>query len=159
MEELTEMIKKNYSEEDQAFFSRAYAFAKNAHEGQMRLSGEPFFMHPYEVAKILIELELDMSTIVAGLFHDIVEDTDVTIAQIGNEFGSEIARLVDGVTKVGRVDFSSKEEHQAENLRKMFLAMASDIRVILVKLADRLHNMRTLKYQSVEKQQEKARET
>jgi guanosine-3',5'-bis(diphosphate) 3'-pyrophosphohydrolase len=159
VEELTEIVKTNYSHEDQVFFKKAYVFAKNAHEGQMRLSGEPFFMHPYEVAKILIELELDMSTIVAGLFHDIVEDTDVTIDQIKDLFGPETAKLVDGVTKIGRVDFLSKEEHQAENLRKMFLAMASDIRVVLVKLADRLHNMRTLKFQSGEKQHEKAKET
>ncbi len=149
----------NYSREDQEFFMKAYLFAKNAHEGQMRLSGEPFFMHPYEVASILIDLQLDITTIVAGLFHDIAEDTAVTIQQIKSEFGEEIAKLVDGVTKVGLVDFHSKEEHQAENLRKMFLAMASDIRVILVKLADRLHNMRTLKFQSREKQIEKARET
>ncbi len=160
MEELTDKLKKkNYSQADQAFFKKAYMFAKNAHEGQMRLSGEPFFMHPYEVASILIDLQLDISTIVAGLFHDIVEDTNVTIGQLKDEFGEEIAKLVDGVTKVGRVDFLSKEENQAENLRKMFLAMASDIRVILVKLADRLHNMRTLKFQSKEKQVEKAKET
>ena len=160
MEELTEKLKKkNYSQQDQAFFKKAYQFAKNAHEGQMRLSGEPYFMHPYEVANILIELNLDISTIIAGLFHDILEDTKITMEQLKAEFGEEIARLVDGVTKVGQVDFLSKEESQAENLRKMFLAMASDIRVILVKLADRLHNMRTLKYQSGEKQIEKARET
>ncbi len=160
MEELTEKLKKkNYSPADQAFFKKAYLFAKNAHEGQMRLSGEPFFMHPYEVASILIDLQLDISTIVAGLFHDIVEDTNVTLGQLKDEFGDEIAKLVDGVTKVGQVDFLSKEDSQAENLRKMFLAMASDIRVILVKLADRLHNMRTLKFQSKEKQIEKAKET
>lgn len=160
MDELTEKLKKkNYSPADQAFFKKAYAFAEKAHEGQTRLSGEPFFVHPYEVASILMELQLDITTIVAGLFHDIVEDTHVTIGQIKDEFGAEIARLVDGVTKVGQVDFLSKEENQAENLRKMFLAMASDIRVILVKLADRLHNMRTLKYQSKEKQTEKSKET
>lgn len=160
MEELTEKLKqKNYSKEDQAIFKKAYIFAEKAHEGQTRLSGEPFFMHPYEVANILIELSLDISTIIAGLFHDIAEDTNVTISEIRQEFGDEIAKLVDGVTKVGQVDFLSKEENQAENLRKMFMAMASDIRVILVKLADRLHNMRTLKYQSKEKQIEKARET
>ncbi|MGE5494036.1 MAG: RelA/SpoT family protein [Burkholderiales bacterium] len=160
MEELTEKLRqKNYSKEDQALFKKAYTYAEKAHEGQTRLSGEPFFMHPYEVANILIELSLDISTIIAGLFHDIAEDTTVTISELRKEFGDEIAKLVDGVTKVGQVDFLSKEENQAENLRKMFLAMASDIRVILVKLADRLHNMRTLKYQSKEKQIEKARET
>lgn len=159
MEALTEKVKKYYSEEDEAFFTRAYLFAEKAHEGQMRLSGEPFFMHPYEVADILIELGLDISTVIAGLFHDIVEDTEVTTEQLTKDFGSEIAYIVDGVTKIGRVNFLSKEEHQAENLRKMFLAMANDIRVILVKLADRLHNMRTLKYQCKEKQIEKANET
>ena len=160
LEELTEKLRqKNYSKEDQEIFKKAYTYAEKAHEGQTRLSGEPFFMHPYEVANILIELSLDISTIIAGLFHDIAEDTTVTISEIRKEFGDEIAKLVDGVTKVGQVDFLSKEENQAENLRKMFMAMASDIRVILVKLADRLHNMRTLKYQSKEKQIEKARET
>lgn len=156
---LSEKVEENYTKEDQVFFETAYVFAEKAHEGQMRLSGEPFFMHPYEVASILVDLGLDMSTVVAGLFHDIVEDTDVTIDTIRDQFGSETAQIVDGVTKVGKVNFSSKEEHQAEYLRKMFLAMASDIRVILVKLADRLHNMRTLKYQSEEKRLEKAKET
>ncbi len=156
---LPEKVKNQYSPEDQAFFRRAYVFAKQAHEGQTRLSGEPYFLHPYEVASILADLGMDISTVVAGLFHDIVEDTPVTLEQIQREFGEDIARLVDGVTKVGRVDFLSKEEHQAEYLRKMFMAMASDIRVILVKLADRLHNMRTLKFQSKEKQIEKSKET
>jgi len=156
---LTEKVNQNYSKDDQKFFEKAYAFAEKAHEGQMRLSGEPFFMHPYEVASILVDLGLDISTVVAGLFHDIVEDTDVTLEELSNQFGTETAQIVDGVTKVGKVNFSSKEEHQAEYLRKMFLAMANDIRVILVKLADRLHNMRTLKYQSEEKRLEKAKET
>ena len=124
----------------------------------MRLSGEPFCASA-RGGRILVELGLDISTVVAGLFHDIVEDTTVTLSQIKAEFGAEIAQLVDGVTKVGKVTFASKEEHQAEYLRKMFLAMASDIRVILVKLADRLHNMRTLKYQPEGKRIEKAKET
>jgi len=140
-------------------FTKAYVAAEKIHEGQMRLSGEPFFRHPYEVASILIDLGLDISTVIAGLFHDSVEDTDATVAQIVKEFGEDVATLVEGVTKVNRVDFLSKEDHQAENLRKMLLAMSSDIRVILVKLADRLHNMRTLKYQSKDKQLEKAKET
>ncbi len=156
---LPEKVKNQYGAEDQAFFRKAYVFAKQAHEGQQRLSGEPYFLHPYEVAGILADLGMDITTVVAGLFHDIVEDTPVTLKQIGSEFGDEIARLVDGVTKVGKVDFLSKEEHQAEYLRKMFMAMASDIRVIIVKLADRLHNMRTLKFQSKEKQIEKSKET
>ncbi len=156
---LIDEVKSRYSAEDAAFFEKAYLFAEKAHEGQMRLSGEPFFVHPREVARILVDLGLDMTTVIAGLFHDIVEDTTVTLAQIKSDFGAEISLLVDGVTKVGKVDFSSKEEHQAEYLRKMFLAMASDIRVILVKLADRLHNMRTLKFQAEGKRIEKAKET
>lgn len=156
---LIEKVRQQYAPEDQAIFEKAHMYAKSAHEGQMRLSGEPFFMHPCEVAGILVDLRLDMTTVIAGLVHDIVEDTTVTIEQIEEKFGTEIAQIVDGVTKVGKVSFSSKEEHQAENLRKMFLAMASDIRVILVKLADRLHNMRTLRYQSDEKRIEKAKET
>jgi GTP pyrophosphokinase len=156
---LTEKVQSRYSAEDAAFFEKAYLFAEQAHEGQMRLSGEPFFMHPRDVADILVDLGLDIPTVIAGLFHDIVEDTTVTLVQIQSAFGAEIAQLVDGVTKVGKVDFTSKEEHQAEYLRKMFIAMASDIRVILVKLADRLHNMRTLKYQAEGKRIEKAKET
>jgi len=159
VEALIEKVKKHYSSADVEEFTKAYLFAESAHEGQMRLSGEPFFRHPYEVAGILIELGLDISTVIAGLFHDIVEDTEVTTPQLKAEFGEEVANLVEGVTKVSRVDFLSKEDHQAENLRKMLLAMAADVRVILVKLADRLHNMRTLKYQSKEKQVEKAKET
>ncbi len=159
MEALTEKVKKHYSEADVEVFTRAYHAAQKIHEGQMRLSGEPFFRHPYEVASILIDLGLDISTVIAGLFHDSVEDTEATAEQLSREYGEDVATLVEGVTKVNRVDFLSKEDHQAENLRKMLLAMSSDIRVILVKLADRLHNMRTLKYQSKEKQLEKAKET
>ena len=159
MEALIEKVKLHYSAEDVEVFTRAYTVAEKIHEGQMRLSGEPFFRHPYEVASILIDLGLDISTVIAGLLHDSVEDTDFTIEELKKQFGKEVAGLVEGVTKVNRVDFLSKEDHQAENLRKMLLAMASDIRVILVKLADRIHNMRTLKYQSREKQLEKAKET
>ncbi len=156
---ITDKVIQKYDQKDQAFFEKAYEFAQKAHEGQRRLSGEPFFVHPCEVANILIDLGLDISTVVAGLFHDIIEDTGLRVKQIEEQFGREIAQIVDGVTKVGKVSFSSKEEHQAENLRKMFLAMANDIRVILVKLADRLHNMRTLSYQTDEKRLEKAKET
>jgi len=158
-ESLPDKVKSRYNAQDQELFKKAYQFAETAHQGQMRLSGEPFFVHPYEVANILVDLGLDIYTVIAGLFHDIVEDTTVTLDQVREQFGAETALLVDGVTKVGRVEFLSKEEHQAEYLRKMFLAMASDIRVILVKLADRLHNMRTLKFQSKEKQIEKSKET
>jgi len=138
---------------------KAYRFAEAAHRGQLRNSGEDYILHPLEVAKILAELEMDESTIAASLLHDVVEDTSYTIMDIEREFGPEVALLVDGVTKLGRLEYKSKMEQQVENLRKMFLAMAKDIRVILIKLADRLHNMRTLKYHSIEKQKEIAQET
>ncbi|MGI6485816.1 MAG: RelA/SpoT family protein [Tepidanaerobacteraceae bacterium] len=138
---------------------KAYNFAKYAHSGQHRFSGELYIFHPLEVAKILADLELDIVTIAAGLLHDVVEDTEFGIDDIKNNFGTEIALLVDGVTKLGKLEYRTKEEQQAENLRKMFLAMAKDIRIILIKLADRLHNMRTLKYLPQGKQREKAIET
>lgn len=144
---------------DLSVVQRAYEFARKAHSGQHRISGELFIFHPLEVAKILADLELDVITICAGLLHDVVEDTNYTIKDIEDNFGYEVALLVDGVTKLGRLEYKSKEEQQAENLRKMFLAMAEDIRVILIKLADRLHNMRTLKHLPQEKRKEKARET
>jgi len=138
---------------------KAYRVAEAAHRGQLRNSGEDYILHPLEVAKILAELEMDESTIAASLLHDVVEDTSYTIEDIEREFGPEVALLVDGVTKLGRLEYKSKVERQVENLRKMFLAMAKDIRVILIKLADRLHNMRTLKYHSIDKQKEIAQET
>lgn len=138
---------------------KAYNFAENAHQGQYRKSGEKYFIHPVEVAKILIELRMDSSTIAAALLHDVIEDTAYGYEKVQKEFGQEIVELVDGVTKLTRLSFNSKEERQAENLRKMVLAMAKDIRVILIKLADRLHNMRTLKYHKEAKRREKAIET
>lgn len=156
---LKKRIKQYNQNVDLKPITKAYEFAKNAHSGQHRVSGELFIFHPLEVAMILAELELDISTIVAGILHDVVEDTDYSLEDIEENFGSEIALLVDGVTKLGKLEYKTKEEQQAENLRKMFLAMAKDIRVILIKLADRLHNMRTLKYLSEEKQKEKAIET
>jgi guanosine-3',5'-bis(diphosphate) 3'-pyrophosphohydrolase len=141
------------------FVRRAYAYAEEAHRGQLRKSGEPYITHPLAVAWILAGLQLDATTIAAALLHDVVEDTRVTDEEIVRQFGSEVAALVDGVTKLKRIKFDSKEEQQAENLRKMFLAMAKDIRVLLIKLADRLHNMRTLRYQEPDKQIQTARET
>lgn len=138
---------------------KAYLYAQKAHEGQLRKSGEPFFIHPVAVSIIVAELEVDSDTIVSCLLHDTIEDTDVSFEDVEREFGLSVAQLVDGVTKLTKMHYETKEEIQVENLRKMFLAMAKDIRVILIKLVDRLHNMRTLKYQSEHKKQEKALET
>ena len=159
-QQLLETMKSLYSDEDIEMVSRAYDMAFEAHKDQKRKSGEPYIIHPICVAIILAELELDRETIIAGLLHDVVEDTDVTYEDVVREFGVEVAQLVDGVTKLGQLSYSKdKIEVQAENLRKMFLAMAKDIRVILIKLADRLHNMRTMQFMKPEKQKEKSRET
>ena len=159
-EELISSVQKYHPSTDISMIEKAYRIARDAHEGQVRKSGEPYIIHPLCVGIILADLELDKETIVAGLLHDVVEDTVMTTEEITQEFGVEVALLVDGVTKLGQLNYSAdKVEVQAENLRKMFLAMAKDIRVILIKLADRLHNMRTLKYMPPHKQKEKARET
>ena len=159
-EELISSVKKYHPSTDLTVIQKAYESAYKAHEGQKRKSGEPYIIHPLCVAIILADLELDKETIVAGLLHDAVEDTWMTVDEVAQEFGEEVALLVDGVTKLGQLSYSAdKVELQAENLRKMFLAMAKDIRVILIKLADRLHNMRTLQYMKPAKQLEKARET
>ena len=139
---------------------RAYHFAEEAHAGQRRKSGEPYFVHPVYVASILTELMIDPPTIAAALLHDTVEDCEsVTLQGLQNEFGEEVARLVDGVTKLEKLDFADREEQQAESLRKMILAMSKDIRVVLIKLADRLHNMRTMRFQAVDRQVAISRET
>lgn len=137
---------------------KAYNLANDAHKGQIRASGEPYVVHPVEVASILVEIGMDTNTVAAGLLHDVIEDTKYTYDDIKNEFGTEVANLVEGVTKLGKINTKSKEEEQADNVRKMVLAMAKDIRVVLIKLADRLHNMRTLRFKSPEKQREKAKE-
>ena len=160
VEDLIRRIRKYHPEDDMDLVRRAYQYAEKAHEHQKRKSGEPYFSHPCAVAVILTDLMLDATTIAAGLLHDCVEDVDgVTQETIRQEFGQEVELLVDGVTKLSQLNFASREEAQAETLRKMFLAMAKDIRVVLIKLADRLHNMRTLKYQKPERQIPIARET
>lgn len=159
-EKLINMVKKYHPSDDVHLIEKAYKIAYEAHKDQKRKSGEPYIIHPVCVCIILAELELDKETIVAGMLHDVVEDTIMTSKEIAAEFSEEVALLVDGVTKLTQLNYvADKVEVQAENLRKMFLAMAKDIRVILIKLADRLHNMRTMQYQTPEKQKEKSTET
>jgi len=154
-----DIIRRYNPANDAEIVERAYNYAVKAHDGQKRVSGEDYIIHPLEVAKILAELNMDNVTIAASILHDVIEDTKCTYEDCRNLFGEEIAMLVDGVTKLGKLEYKTKEEQQAESLRKMFIAMAKDIRVVLIKLADRLHNMRTLKYMPPEKQREKAKET
>src|SRR6201981_3515129 len=143
---------------DRELIVRAFTFAARAHEGQQRRSGQPFIMHPVGVATICAGLRLDEQTIAAALLHDLVEDTGTDLAAVREEFGDEVAQLVDGVTKLTRVQFQSREQAEAENYRKMVVAMAEDVRVILVKLADRLHNLRTIEYLGKQKQIQKSKE-
>ena len=147
------------NENQYAFAKKAYEFSKQAHCTQVRASGEPYITHPMGVCKILAELQLDEETLAAAFLHDVVEDTEITLDKVKEEFGAHVAMLVDGVTKLSKIEYISKEEHQIENYRKMFMAMAKDIRVVLIKLADRLHNMRTLKYMNPMKQRTIAKET
>ena len=155
---LDEILKINpkYNTE---LIGKAFDKAQELHDGQLRKSGEPYFIHPINVAIILAQLGMDEATIIGGLLHDVVEDTEYTRDQLVKDFGEEIALLVDGVTKLGTIKFESKEEIQAENFRKMFLAMSKDIRVLIIKLADRLHNMRTIEYMKPAKIEEKCKET
>jgi GTP pyrophosphokinase len=148
-----------YGAEARDEIAKAYCFAEAAHNGQTRNSGEAYINHPLEVANILIEMGLDTTSIIAALLHDVVEDTEISLEEISSQFGNEVASLVDGLTKLSKIVFQNKQEQQVENLRKMFLAMAKDIRVILIKLADRMHNMRTLRFLPVERQKKIARET
>lgn len=156
---LTEIIGKSYTDEEIANVKKAYELAAKVHEGQKRLSGEPYIMHPLSVALILARLGMDDASIIAAMLHDTVEDTDLTNDEIKKEFGDTVAELVDGVTKIGRVPLQTKEEQQAENIRKMLIAMSRDIRVIIIKLADRLHNMRTLMYKPEQRRRDIALET
>lgn len=159
-EELKELLhRQNRSSEDIADIERAFEFARKLHEGQYRISEEPYIVHPVEVAKILTELKADKDSIIAAFLHDILEDTDTQPEEIEQNFGADVLKLVQGVTKLGKYQFKSKEERQAENFRRMFIAMAQDVRIIFLKLADRLHNMRTLGYMAANKQKRIAQET
>lgn len=159
IEEVITNTKKNNRKSDSKLIKKAYEYAKAHHGEQLRKSGEPYIVHPVQVAYILSTLGLDDSTICAALLHDTIEDTDLTKQDLAKEFSPEIAELVDGVTKLSKLQYASMEEQQVENYRKMFLAMGKDIRVILIKLADRLHNMRTLKYLTRDRQIANAHET
>ena len=158
-EDLLERVSAYTSDEEREFLRRAYVFSALEHKGQVRHSGEPYLVHPLEVASILADMRLDPVAIAAGLLHDVVEDTLTSIEKIEEHFGADVAHVVEGVTKIGAIPFSSSEERQAENFRKMLLAMVDDIRVILVKLADRLHNMRTLSHMPEDRQRRTAQET
>ena len=156
---LITLVRENMTENDVALVEKAYFIAKKAHEGQFRFSGEPYIIHPVSVAIILYNLGMDGESMAAALLHDVVEDTDMTKENIQEEFGEDVANLVEGVTKLGKVPIFTKEEQQAENVRKMLMAMSQDIRVIIIKLADRIHNMRTLSFMRPDKRREKAQET
>ena len=157
--DLMKRLQANRPNEDLEIVRRAYEYSQKCHEGQSRASGEPYLVHPLEVACVLADMRMDPISVAAGLLHDSVEDTSITIVDIRKEFGEQVAHIVEGVTKIGAIDFATREEQQAENLRKMMLAMVDDIRVVLIKLADRLHNMRTLEHLPAERQQKIARET
>src|SRR5271154_4144221 len=159
LEELLEKLRKNRPSEDPWVVRRAYEIAAERHRDQIRTSGDPYLSHLLEVAHILADMRLDATTLAAALLHDVIEDTEFPLSRIEERFGPEVARLVEGVTKISRVNMMAPEERQAENVRKMLLAMVHDVRVVLVKLADRLHNMRTLEYLEPARQQRIARET
>src|ERR1700722_6297006 len=156
---LLDLVGQNRPNEDVEMLRRAFEFAAEQHQSQVRESGEPYLSHPLEVAHILADLRLDVTTLGAALLHDVVEDTRIPLSEISPRFGAETSRLVEGVTKISRLGLVSPEARQAESVRKMLLAMVTDVRVVLVKLADRLHNMRTLRFLSPEKQERIARET
>src|ERR1700756_1261121 len=157
--DLMRRMQENRPQDDLTIIKKAYDYSLKHHEGQSRASGEPYLVHPLEVALVLAEMKMDPIAVAAGLLHDSVEDTSVTIVDIRKEFGEQVAHIVEGVTKISKIDFATKEEQQAENLRKMMLAMVDDIRVVMIKLADRLHNMRTLEHLAPDRQQKIAKET
>ena len=159
LNDLLSCLEKSDKQYDKEIIIKAYEFAKSSHQGQMRVSGEEYIIHPASVAMLLIELGMDMESLIAALLHDVVEDTGVTQEEVTNLFGRDVAILVSGVTKLGKIPYSSREEQQAENIRKMLLAMSQDIRVIIIKLADRLHNMRTIDAMPPQKQRDKSLET
>ena len=158
-ESLLERVQANRPTEDVSLIRKAWEFCVQHHDGQMRASGEPYIIHPLEVAEVLAEMKMDATAIAAGLLHDSVEDTPATNEEIAAEFGDQVAHIVEGVTKIDKIQFANREDRQAENVRKMLLAMVSDVRVVLIKLADRLHNMRTLEHLRPERQEAIARET
>ncbi|MEA1971040.1 MAG: HD domain-containing protein, partial [Thermodesulfobacteriota bacterium] len=144
--DILEESQKYLSEKDLEMIEKAYIFSASVHQGQLRLSGEPYLIHPLEVTGMLVEMRLDTATLITGMLHDTVEDTLATLEQIEDAFGKDVAFLVEGLTKISKITFGDQMERQAENFRKMILAMSSDIRILLIKLADRLHNMRTLDF-------------
>src|ERR1700734_3830305 len=157
--ELLATVGKNRPSDDTSVIRKAWEFCVQHHSGQLRASGEPYSLHPLEVAQVLAEMKLDSTAIAAGLLHDAVEDTPVTTEDITEQFGEQVAHIVEGVTKIDKIQFANREDRQAENVRKMLLAMVSDVRVVLIKLADRLHNMRALEHLPPERQRAIARET
>src|SRR5277367_2016486 len=158
-DELIETVRKNRPTDDTEIIRKAWDYCVEHHGAQKRASGEPYVLHPLEVAQVLAEMKLDSTAIAAGLLHDAVEDTPVTTEDISARFGEQVAHIVEGVTKIDKIQFANREDRQAENVRKMLLAMVSDVRVVIIKLADRLHNMRTLEHLALERQQAIARET
>src|SRR6201998_4851572 len=158
-EALLRRVQANRPTEDVSLIRKAWEFCVQHHKGQMRASGEPYIIHPLEVAEVLAEMKMDSTAIAAGLLHDAVEDTPATSEEIGQKFGDQVAHIVEGVTKIDKIQFANREDRQAENVRKMLLAMVSDVRVVLIKLADRLHNMRTLEHLAADRQEAIARET
>src|SRR5438445_7426501 len=159
LEELLDKLRKNRPSEDPWLVRRAYEIAAERHRAQLRRSGEPYLTHLLEVAHILADMRLDATTLTAALLHDVIEDTEFPVSRIEERFGAEVAHLVEGVTKIGRLNMMAPEARQAENVRKMVVAMVNDVRVVLVKLADRLHNTRTLEYLDPDRQHKIARET